>query len=108
MTLRPARIAGSASPDRATPAPPRATATTSAKLSGPAPAMTVSIVLWSPAAGAAGRTGSGAGAPRVPVAQREEPADPLPAADPQSLVLPLVGHPGPQPAHGRRRAQRQG
>ena len=57
MTLRLAAIAASASGDSATAAPSRATATTSAKLTGPVPTMTVFMPLWSPAArrAAAGR-----------------------------------------------------
>ena len=41
MTLRPAAIAASASVDSVTAAPSRATATTSAQLTGPVPTMTV-------------------------------------------------------------------
>ena len=57
MTLRPAAIAASASGDSDTAAPSRATATTSAKLTGPVPTMTMfmpSMIACRPGADAAG------------------------------------------------------
>src|SRR6185437_3041335 len=98
MTLRVAAISASAAGDSATAAPFRATATTSAKLTGPAPTMTV-FMLTMVGPGRARPAPARRPAPQarrrlshcglnLAAVHRDQPAEDPAAADPQAVVLP--------------------